>query len=84
LQQGQEVVTCRPFVRKFIRNTKTNTFLGKDGTWTIDFDSAMEFHNDAEARKTRDTYNLKDCELYYCIGDKPSSYDFALPLARLR
>jgi len=73
-----------PPVRKFIRNTTNKTFLAKDGTWTTDLDSAMEFQSDNEARRTRDTCNLKDCELYYCVGEKPSSYDFVLPLARLR
>jgi hypothetical protein len=70
-------------MRRLIRNSKNKTFLAKDGTWTTDFDSAMECPSDDEARKTRDTYNLKDCELYCCLGDKSSMNDFALLLARL-
>jgi hypothetical protein len=83
LQHGQNAVAFRSPVRKFIRNATNKTFLAKDGTWTIDLDSAVEFQNDDEAGKTRDTYNLKGCELYFCVGEKPTNLDFVLPLARL-
>jgi hypothetical protein len=70
-------------LKKFIRNPKTKTFLAKDGTWTTDFSYALEMQSEEKARKTRDVYNLRDCELYFCLGDTPSHVDFAIPLARL-
>jgi hypothetical protein len=83
LQHGQNAVAFRSPVRKFIRNATNKTFLAKDGTWTIDLDSAVEFQNDDEAGKTRDTCNLKGWELYFCVGEKPTNLDFVLPLGRL-
>ena len=70
-------------MKKFIRNPKSRTFLAKDGTWTTDFNSALEVQSDEEARKVCDDYSLNACELYFCVGDKPSSMDFGLSLARL-
>jgi hypothetical protein len=70
-------------VRRFIRHTNTNTFLAKDGTWTPDVNLAKEFVSDDDIRKTRDAYQLTDCELYYCLAKKPSNLDFGIPLSKL-
>ena len=71
-------------VRRFIHNTKTNTFVAQDGTWTTDVDLAKEFVSDDDIRKARDDYELKDCELYYCLAKKPSRLDFGILLSRLK
>lgn len=70
-------------MRKFIRNTIANSFLAKDGTWTTNLRFAREIYNDSEARSALVIHKLKYCELYYCIGEKTSSIDFALPLEKL-
>lgn len=73
-----------PRVRRLIRNPQTNTFLGRDGTWITEINQAQEFVSDDDVRKAREAYKLKDCELYYCVGEKPSKLDFAIPLSRFR
>jgi hypothetical protein len=67
-------------VKKFIRNRHTEAFL-KDNSWTTDIESATEFLTVEDARQAADDLYLRDVQLYYLHGERPSSeWDVITPL----
>jgi hypothetical protein len=66
-------------VIKVIRHNKTHNFFA-DGDWTTDFHAAEKFSDTLSVLKRKQEYKLKNVDVVLVMGDRPSSYDIALPL----
>ena len=65
-------------MRKLIRCKTTQRFLAGDNGWTEDWNQALVFPTIESARDAVVFHKLKDAELYYLFGDRPSPYDFSI------
>ena len=64
---------------KKIRHKGTGLYFAH-GKWIEDFTSAQVFGTPVEAQRVCKEFNLKEVELVYCFGDKPTKWDFGVPL----
>ena len=68
-------------MKKFIRNRSARTFLMKDGGWTNNIAQAWQFDGHDEVVRARNTFQLKDVEIYYSFKDEDMpQYDFCVPI----